>query len=350
MGDDQGSTHHYPQPVVDPAELDYELPEPAIAQVPVEPRDASRLLVDRGPTAAPDHRHVRDLVGLLRPGDLLVVNETKVLPVRLRCRKPTGGAVEVLLLEPAGDGSGDWEALVRPSRRLPPGATVKTADTSDDRGAVLVLLDDLGGGRRRVRIEGDLSGHGEVPLPPYIHAPLPDPDRYQTVYATVPGSAAAPTAGLHLTVDLLDQCRTAGVDTARVDLTIGSDTFRPITTGRVEDHPMHSERYAIPEATMAACERAARVVAVGTTVVRGLEAAAASGALEGRTDLFIRRGFRFQVVDVLLTNFHMPRTTLLALVDAFVGPRWRDLYAEALRTGYRFLSFGDAILLERANR
>ncbi len=198
-----------------------------------------------------------------------------------------------------------------------------------------------------MRIEGDADAAGDVPLPPYIHEPLADPDRYQTVYARRPVAAAAPTAGLHLTHDVLARCRQRGATLATIELAIGLDTFRPVTEARVEDHPMHREAYIVPEATMSACEGATRVVAIGTTVVRALEAAAATGALEGRTDLFITRGYRFSVVDALLTNFHVPRTTLIALVDAFVGPRWRALYDVALSSGYRFLSFGDAMFVER---
>jgi S-adenosylmethionine:tRNA ribosyltransferase-isomerase len=212
---------------------------------------------------------------------------------------------------------------------------------------VAVVGDDLGDGRRVITIEGDVEAAGEVPLPPYIHGPLADPERYQTVYARRPGSAAAPTAGLHLTDEVLERCRGRGVEVAAVDLAVGVDTFRPITEDRVEDHAIHREAYAIPEATMAACDRAGRVVAVGTTVVRALESVAATGELSGRTALFIHGDYPFRVVDVLLTNFHLPRTTLLALIDAFVGPRWRRLYDAARAGGYRFLSFGDAMLLTR---
>jgi S-adenosylmethionine:tRNA ribosyltransferase-isomerase len=333
---------------VDVDELDYALPPDAIAQTPVEPRDAARLLVDRGPDAAVEHRHVRDLADLVGPGDLVVLNDTRVVPARLHLQKQTGGQVEVLVLGPSGGAPGWWEALVRPGRRVPPGTVV--------RGAAGVPAVEVGGelgeGRRLVRVlEGEaldvLDAHGELPLPPYITTPLADPARYQTVFADRPGSSAAPTAGLHLTGGLLDAIRAHGARIGFVELMIGLDTFRPIQVDQVEDHPMHTERYRVPESTWRAAGEATRVVAVGTTVVRALESAAATGSLEGRTDLFIRRGRPFQVVDVLLTNFHLPRTTLLALVDAFVGPRWRDLYAEALREGYRFLSFGDAMLLHR---
>jgi S-adenosylmethionine:tRNA ribosyltransferase-isomerase len=328
---------------VDTDELDYDLPAGAIAQVPIEPRDAARLLVDYGPGEPPVHRRVADLPEILRPGDLLVVNDTRVRAARLRLRRPGGGGAEVLLLEERADGR--WEALVRPSRRIPPGTRLEGGH-----GVASIVEDDLGAGRRVVAIEGDVDAAGEVPLPPYIHQPLGDPERYQTVYARRPGSAAAPTAGLHLTDGVLARCRDAGIGLATVDLDIGVDTFRPIATGRVEQHEIHSEAYRVPDATMAACDAAERVVAVGTTVVRALETAAATSRLSGRTSLFIHGDHDFRLVDLLLTNFHVPRTTLLALVDAFVGPRWRDLYALALAEGYRFLSFGDASLLRRGRR
>jgi S-adenosylmethionine:tRNA ribosyltransferase-isomerase len=322
------------------AAFDYELPDAAIAQSPVEPRDAARLLVDRG-SAIEDH-HVRDLPALLRPGDLVVVNDTRVLAARLHLRKPTGAAVEVLLAERTGDRT--WTALVRPGRRVPPG-TVLVHEGEP----VLEVGADLGDGQRAVRLGGEadplsvLAALGEVPLPPYIHEPLADAERYQTVFSQRPGSSAAPTAGLHLSEAVLAQ-----LEVARLDLEVGLATFRPIRTETVEDHVMHHERYCVPPATVSAIEQAERVVAVGTTVVRALEAWAATGQTSGSTDLFIRRGHRFQVVDGLLTNFHVPRSSLLVLVDAFVGDRWRDLYAAALERGYRFLSFGDAMLLERA--
>src|SRR5918994_1484899 len=287
---------------MDLADFDYPLPHDAIAQRPAEPRDAARLLVDAplaGGTVA--HRTVADLPDLVRPGDLLVVNTTRVLPARLRLRKPTGGEVEVLLLEQ--DPAGRWEALVRPSRRVRPGT-------------VLAAGDDL------------------------------------EVHVGRPGSVAAPTAGLLLTDAVFDRCRAAGVAVAPVELVVGMGTFRPVTADKVEDHHMHAERYAVPGATLAACEdtraRGGRVVAVGTTSVRALESAALSGRLHGRTELFIHRPWRWREVDVLLTNFHLPRSSLLVLLDAFVGPRWRGLYDLALADGYRFLSFGDAMLVARA--
>jgi S-adenosylmethionine:tRNA ribosyltransferase-isomerase len=328
------------------SELDYDLPDAAIARRGVEPRDAARLLVALGP--AVEHRRVVDLPGLLGPGDVVVVNDTRVLPARVRFRRPTGGAGEVLLLDEGEDGW--WEALVRPSAKLPPGSHVEIgADLAIEIG------EDLGEGRRRVRPSASAAGllaaldrHGEMPLPPYLgDVHLDDPDRYQTVFARRPASAAAPTAGLHLTPAVLAGIESAGATVERIELVVGLGTFRPITVDRVEDHPMHAERYRIDPATWARIGAAERVVAVGTTCVRALESAAVGGALAGATDQFIRVPFRWRVVDVLMTNFHLPRSSLLAMVHAFVGPRWRDLYAEALAEGYRFLSFGDAMLLAR---
>ena len=325
----------------------YDLPEAAIAQTPIEPRDAARLLVDRGAGDGPEDRTVADLPSLVRPGDLLVVNDTRVIPARLRLAKPTGGAVEVLLAERTGDR--EWTALVRPGRRVPPGTVLH-----QDGAAVAVVGDAVGDGERTVRLLGDedplalVHRLGSLPLPPYITTALDDPERYQTVFARRPGSAAAPTAGLHLTANVLDRCVAAGAKVAQIDLEVGLGTFAPIRAEHVEDHIVHTERYVIPETTVHAVGRAQRVIAVGTTVVRTLESWAATGRSEGPTDLFIRRGHQFALVDVLLTNFHVPRSSLLVLVDAFIGDRWRDLYATALERGYRFLSFGDAMLLERA--
>lgn len=338
---------------MDTAAVDYDLPPDAIAQTPIEPREAARLLIDGGPDHRARHGHVADLPGLVGPGDVLVVNTTRVLPARLRLRKPSGGAVEVLLLEPSdgsGPGAPTWEALVRPSRKVAPGTALVAGED-----LTVVVGDDLGAGRRRVELQlaagGDvlaaLDRHGTVPLPPYITAPLADPERYQTTYAVEPGSVAAPTAGLHLTPGVLAAVRAAGAEIHPVELVVGLGTFRPIVTDRVEDHRMHAERYRVPSATMAACQAAERVIAVGTTTVRALESAAA-GRLEGRTELFIHGDRPFAVVDALVTNFHQPRSSLLVLIDAFVGPRWRGLYEEALRTGYRFLSFGDAMFLQGA--
>jgi S-adenosylmethionine:tRNA ribosyltransferase-isomerase len=336
---------------MDTAALDYDLPASAIAQTPVQPRDAARLLVDRGPGRPPAHRHVHDLPSLLGPGDVVVVNTTRVLPARLRLRKPTGGAVEVLLLD-AVDGVDQhrWEALVRPSRKVASGTELSLGHDG-----ALRVLDDLGEGRRIVELDirpevpvlDVLERHGEIPLPPYITTPPADVDRYQTVYADRAESVAAPTAGLHLTPSLIAQVSASGARLAPVELVVGLGTFRPITSEHVEDHRMHTERYRVPERTWIACEAAERVVAIGTTSIRALESAAASGDLEGSTDLFIHGDRPLALVDALMTNFHQPRSSLLALVDALIGPRWRELYEEALRTGYRFLSFGDAMFLQR---
>lgn len=332
------------------ADFDYELPADRIAQTPIEPRDSARLLVDRG-DRPPEHRFVRDLPDLLRAGDLLVLNETKVIPARLRLRRPTGGAAEVLLLESTDPARRRWEALVRPGGKLAVGEELHHD------GEPLVRMGErtAAGDTFFVELIGStdaltlLDDHGEMPLPPYIGERLADPDRYQTVFAREPGSAAAPTAGLHFTPELFDRLDAVGVTTAKVELVVGLDTFQPISTENPLDHPMHTERYRVPPATMRACVDAERVVAVGTTAVRALESAARSGELAGRTNLFIHRGFDWQVVDVLMTNFHLPKTTLLMMIDAFVGLRWRDLYATALASDYRFLSFGDAMLLDRGH-
>jgi len=330
-----------------PADIQYPLPVEAIAQTPIEPRDSARLLVDRGSSV--EHRTVADLPGLLRAGDLLVVNDTRVLPARIPVRRPTGGAAEILLLEDRADGW--WEALARPSRKLTPGVTLTTG------GLQLEMGDDLGDGRRLVRLDpGErpllevLDEVGLPPLPPYIEEQIADPERYQTVFADRPLSAAAPTAGLHLTDDVFARLADRGVEVVTVELEVGLDTFRPVMVDRLDDHVIHTEWYRVPEAAAAAIEAADRVVAVGTTAVRAIETWAATGEREGRSSLFIRRPYDWQVVDLLMTNFHLPGSTLLCLVDAFIGPRWRDLYDTALADGYRFLSFGDCMLLEAGQR
>lgn len=327
---------------------DYALPEAAIAQVPVEPRDAARLLVAADPSGSVAHRRVRDLPDLLGPGDVLVVNDSRVVPARLQLRKATGGKAEVLLL--ARRGPRTWEALVRPGRRLPPGARLLAGDRP-----LVEVGGRLADGVREVRLldqadDGGLESWATLALPPYVHQALADPERYQTVYAAEPGSVAAPTAGLHLTHEVLDHCRRGGVEVHTVDLAVGLGTFRPISVERPEHHVMHAERYRVPPATFEACRRADRVVAVGTTTVRALESAASSGRLAGRTGLFIHGQYRFRVVDLLLTNFHLPRSSLLLLLDAFCGERWRQLYRLALEQGYRFLSFGDAMVVARSLR
>ncbi|CAB4788249.1 MAG: tRNA preQ1(34) S-adenosylmethionine ribosyltransferase-isomerase QueA [Actinobacteria bacterium] len=340
--------------------FDYELPESAIAQHPLAQRDAARLLVDQGSGVAVLNKNVRDLPELLEPGDLLVLNTTRVLPARLALCKETGAAVEVLLLERLDGGSlsdsgaSHWEALVRPGRKLPPGTVVRPVEGT---GLEVVIEDDLGDGRRAVTIDVDgplldvLERFGVMPLPPYITEVLAEQERYQTVFAERPASAAAPTAGLHLTPEVLARCAERGIVRADVELVVGLGTFRPIATDQIEDHVMHGEFFRVPQETLDACARTkangGRVVAVGTTAVRALESAAAFGTTEGRTELFIHGDYEFAIVDRLMTNFHLPKSSLIVMIDAFIGPRWRDLYAEALRDGYRFLSFGDAMLLTR---
>jgi S-adenosylmethionine:tRNA ribosyltransferase-isomerase len=328
------------------AEFDYDLPPAAIAQQPADPRDAARLLVAVGRDVS--HAHVSDLPDLLRPGDLLVANDTRVLPARLHLRKATGGGAEVLLIEQHDPASSEWDALVRPARRLPPGTVLQ-----DEHGqAVLEVGERTDRDTRTVRVLGDPWACGSIPLPPYLEQGLADPERYQTVFAVHPGSVAAPTAGLHLTEAVIARCAARGIGFTTLALAVGLDTFRPVTVDDPASHPIHREAYQVPAATWDACAATraggGRVVAVGTTTVRALETVAATGQLAGRTGLFIRPPYRFAVVDVLLTNYHLPRSTLLLMVEAFGGPRWRELYRLALAEGYRFLSFGDAMLLGRA--
>jgi len=310
------------------SELDYELPRELIAQHPAERRDHSRLLVHDRAAGTIRHRRFDELPDELPEGTLVVVNDTRVLPARLRLERPGGGVAEVLLLERLGE-NGTWEGLARPSRRLRPGQRLGPVE----------LLEPLGEGRWRLRLEGALAG--EAPLPPYITEPLQDPERYQTVYAAHDGSAAAPTAGLHFTPELLDR-----LDVERVTLHVGLDTFRPVGADELADHPMHSERYEVAEEAWERIASAPHVLAVGTTTVRVLESVARGASLQGRTDLFITPGFEFRRVDSLLTNFHLPRSTLLALVMAFAGvEQTRHLYQTAIEERYRFYSFGDAMLL-----
>jgi S-adenosylmethionine:tRNA ribosyltransferase-isomerase len=350
----------------------YDLPQDLIAQTPIEPRDSSRLLVLHRDSGQIDHRHFRDIAEYVRDGDLLVANQSRVLPARLLGRKPgSGGRAEVLLLAVRNDlGPDYWEALVRPGRRLRAGQRVLFGD------GVLTaeLLDRTPSGGRIVHLiarEGTVAAAvarvGTMPLPPYIHVPLVDAERYQTVYARLPGSAAAPTAGLHFTPELLETLAARGIGLATVTLHIGLDTFRPIEEGDLERHVMHSEEIELDaeaadkiNATWAA---GGRIFAVGTTSVRVLESVAALTAEQrktatpgnasalvtpyrGRTSLFLRPGSDFRAVDVMITNFHLPRSTLLVLVSAFAG---RDLilraYEEAVAQRYRFYSFGDAMLI-----
>ncbi len=334
------------------AAFDYDLPQAAIAQHPAEPRDQSRLLV-----AGPPVRHLitRDLPSLVGPGDVLVVNNTKVLPARLALEKPTGGAVEVLALEPWPGQEGCWEAMVKPSRRVANGTILRDHGGRDvvevreatGQGTRIIAPVASGSTKTAERIEDVMERVGAVPLPPYITAKLANADRYQTVFADHATSVAAPTAGLHFTNEVLKRCQTAGADVLSVELAVGVGTFRPLEADNLEDHDMHSERYVVRPEVWEQCLTAKRVVAVGTTVVRTLESVARTGAMSGRTDLFLTPGDPFHAVDALLTNFHMPKSTLLVLLESFMGPRWRDLYALALDDGYRFLSFGDAMFVER---
>jgi len=347
------------------ADFDYNLPPELIAQTPIEPRDAARLMVVHRDTGQIEHRRFRDIGEYLRPGDVLVGNESRVLHARLLGQKvPTGGRVEVLLLRPRDDLT--WEALVRPGRRIREGARVAFASETGVGIEAEVVARTTGGGRV-VRFDRPvtplLDALGAVPLPPYIHTPLADPARYQTVYAHVPGSVAAPTAGLHFTPELLLALRKQGIQLEFVTLHISLDTFRPVSEEHVEDHHMHREwcelSAKIAQRLNQARLEGRRIVAVGTTSVRVLETAAQAAcgptgdcgrqtvaAFQGPTSLFITPGYRFRVVDALVTNFHLPRSTLLLLVSAFAGPeliRWS--YQEAIWDRYRFYSFGDAQLL-----
>jgi S-adenosylmethionine:tRNA ribosyltransferase-isomerase len=357
------------------SDFDYDLPSELIAQTPAEPRDASRLLVVHRASGRIEHRIFHDIGEYLQPGDLLVLNDTRVIPARLLGRKAgTGGKVELLLLR--RQRAQNWEVLVR-GKGLRPGVRIElsvsadnahqTPDTQRPTSITAEIVAEMESGGRLVRfdqpIEALLNELGVVPLPPYIHRPLADPERYQTVYGRIDGSVAASTAGLHFTPDLLVALRRMGVETAFVTLHIGLDTFRPVKEERLEDHQIHTEWYELSAPAAERINRSRlegrRVVAAGTTVVRALESAARGCAGEGETcawrtvsafagptDLFIYPGHRFHVVEAMITNFHLPRSTLLMLVSAFAG---RDLifqaYSEAIRERYRFFSFGDAMLL-----
>jgi S-adenosylmethionine:tRNA ribosyltransferase-isomerase len=308
-------------------ELEYELPSELIAQHPARERDDSRLLVFDRASRSVQHRRFRDLPDALG-GELVVVNDSRVVPARLALRRPGGGAAEVLLLE-RSDGNGMWEGLARPSNRLRPGQRLGPVE----------LVESLGEGRWRLHLTEEPVG--ETPLPPYITEPLADPERYQTVYADESGSAAAPTAGLHFTRELLDR-----LDVERVTLHVGLDTFRPVAVDQLAEHRLHGERYSVTHTAWKRIRAAERVLAVGTTTTRVLETVARGAPLSGRTSLFITPGFDFRRVDALLTNFHLPRSTLLALVMAFAGANeTRALYRTAIEERYRFYSFGDAMLI-----
>ena len=331
----------------------YDLPEERIAQTPVEPRDHSRLMVLHRDTDQIEHRHFYDVIDYLNPGDVLVINETRVIPARLFGERAGGGACEVLLLRQLGPKR--WETLVKPGKKLKPGAEITFGggrlrariDETTDVGGRIVDFDCEG------TFEAALDELGEMPLPPYIHERLEDKERYQTVYAKQEGSAAAPTAGLHFTPELLDRIREKGVDVVPVLLHVGLGTFRPVKTENVEEHEMHSEYFEVTAEAAArinaARERGGRVVAVGTTSVRTLESAAENGVLlprRGETSIFIKPGYRFQMVDALITNFHLPGSTLVMLVSALYDrEKILAAYEEAVRDEYRFFSFGDAMLI-----
>jgi len=326
------------------SELDYELPEDLIAQSPAEPRDASRLMVVDVGRNTIAHHTFRDLPDFLRLGDALILNETKVIPARVEARKPTGGAIELLFLKDLGpDLDGAWEVLARPSKRLRSGLTLSAGEEG------LRLMKSLGNGHWAVSgpdLPGLLRRSGRMPLPPYIR-PTPDTEeRYQTIYARNEGSAAAPTAGFHFTERVLGEAEQAGADIARITLHVGVGTFMPVRTERLEEHAMHAEHYNVPPEAAQIVEGARRVVAAGTTVARTLETWAATGETEGESELFVYPGYRWLAVDALLTNFHLPRSTLLAMVMSFGGVDLvREAYRTAVRERYRFYSFGDAMLL-----
>ncbi len=342
---------------MDVSEFDFHLPEELIAQSPPPRRADSRLMVLDRETGELEHRRFSDLTEYLRPGDVLVINDTRVRPARLiGMKKETGGRVEILLLKPLGEDR--WEVLAKPARRLKPENTILFGN--GELRAVVEGESDVAGGRivrltyEAEDLEALLERLGEMPLPPYIRKRLEDPERYQTVYARAVGSAAAPTAGLHFTPELLEEIRGKGVDIASVTLHVGLGTFRPVTAERVEEHRMHAEYYEVDEEAAerirAACKRGGRVVAVGTTSVRTLETVAGlHGEIvpaKGWTDIFIYPGYRFRAVDALITNFHLPRSTLLMLVSAFASRRQiLAAYEEAVNRRYRFFSFGDAMLI-----
>ena len=332
-------------------DIDYHLPAELIAQQPIEPRDSARLLVDLGGRGIA-HEHVTDIVNHVNEGDVLVVNHTRVMHARLQLQRESGGRVEVLMLREQS-GSSDWEALVRPGGKIRAGevlshhsgvGVVRMVGRSSDGDTFIVqpLVPDVYTTMREI---------GEAPLPPYITERLSDASRYQTVYAHDERSAAAPTAGLHFTPNLLDSVRARGVSIREVELVVGLDTFKPVTVENPLDHVIHTERYCVSSSVLEECRDAQRkgnrVIAVGTTAARALESAATTGQLEGDTNLFIYPGYEWKVVDRLMTNFHMPRTTLLLMISSFVGSRWREIYSEAIERKYRFLSFGDAMLLDR---
>jgi S-adenosylmethionine:tRNA ribosyltransferase-isomerase len=333
------------------SDFDYNLPAEFIAQTPVEPRDSSRLLVLKRDTGVLEHRIFREIGEYLRPGDLLVINRTRVIPARIYARKATGGRVEILLLR--REDLLTWECLAG-GKGLTAGKTITI-----ENGPEAKIVEVLDGARRRVRflepIEPYFPVAGNVPLPPYIHEPLKNPERYQTVYASDPGSAAAPTAGLHFTPRLMDDLKSQGVNFAEVTLHVGLDTFAPVTEDDPEEHQIHTEWCEVPpkavEAITKARETGGRIIAVGTTSVRTLESAARVGQFgvlshSGPTNLYILPGFHFKLVDAMITNFHLPKSTLIMLVSAFAGgEQILQAYEIAKQEHYRFYSFGDAMLI-----
>jgi S-adenosylmethionine:tRNA ribosyltransferase-isomerase len=322
------------------SELDYHLPEALIAQKPAEPRDSSRLMVVDVREGSIAHHVFRDLPRFLRPKEALILNETKVLPARIVAHKTSGGEVELLFLRDLG---GPWEVLARPSKRLKPGLVLTVGEDE------LGVVKSLGDGHWVVEgrdARGMLERSGRMPLPPYIRPTADAESAYQTIYARNPGSAAAPTAGFHFTERVLAETERAGAEIARVTLHVGTGTFAPIRADKLEEHRMHAEFYSVPEYTVQTVKKAARVVAAGTTVARTLETWVASGEREGESRLFIYPGYEWRAVDVLLTNFHLPRSTLLAMIMSFGGAELvREAYLVAVEERYRFYSFGDAMLL-----
>lgn len=349
------------------SDFDYDLPEERIAQTPVEPRDSSRLLVVDRATGTLTHRHFRDIGGFLQPGDLLIANQSRVIPARLLGRRAaSGGQVEILLLAERPDlGADTWETLVRPGRRLREGSLMLFGNENEEVRLQAEIIQRTEAGGRVVRFTALPAGVvparnlierlGNMPLPPYIHETLSDPERYQTVYSRIVGSAAAPTAGLHFTPELLERLRGQGVSVGFVTLHVGLDTFRPVEVEDFRDHKIHSEEIELDEQTAELITRTrrsgGRVIAVGTTSVRVLESVAGlfNGSIQpyrGSTRLYITPGYRFQVVDAMITNFHLPRSTLLLLVSAFASQALiKQAYQEAIQQNYRFFSFGDAMLL-----
>lgn len=333
----------------------FDLPEELIAQTPTEQRDASRLLVMNKADGSVEHRMFSDILDYLKPGDCLVLNDSRVIPARLYGERITGGAIEVLLLKDLGDDK--WEALTKPGRKTKKGETVYFGNKI----LKAHVVDEIDDGKRILQFEYKgiflelLEKLGQMPLPPYIHEKLDNPERYQTVYSKNTGSAAAPTAGLHFTDELLDKIREKGVDTAFVTLHVGLGTFRPVKADLIEDHIMHSEYYEIPQDAldkiMKAKKNGGRIIAVGTTSCRTLESAFSENGeiskISGNTDIFIYPGYKFKMVDAMITNFHLPESTLIMLISALAGrEKVLNAYNIAISEKYRFFSFGDAMLIK----